>query len=1043
MYIEHLTSAVERYCIQLLLMVKDGLYVWLYICKMLLPTLTKLHQSYTITAGATKFMEDDVKNILQKHLKGITESTLELLTGRVGTISTDKLTTILDASGHLATISLKAAIEYLLVSQEMVKLLDADGLKLWSEAGRRLASHSSEQAIEFFHKSPAQIGTVDEPLRLYALTLLSRQAALSTNMALETLQVLPGSLHRLCKLGIAEEILSISVDISNYSVKHSCDMLRHALRVTEYLYENDSRARLLREAMTLTRAFVKRSGNTAAELFLSLPELLTERNLQHWPELLEYTYTFLERSGGIAMQYFRAASKLLEMIDSEAFELWTQFGLIVTSQGNASGYQFLKVSPRIIGQLTHSSPQRNSALVRTVLETVLQLAQTSSVLAIECFKTSPQVLKTATLEQFREWALNGIKLSSDLRRAQAYYALESQLSRSALNQDGAISLETISYTLRLYIEGLTGRVVALKPVNELTEEQKISDGHTIYLPNSIREFSDYISNFKLYKALAVHAAGQLEFGTFLSGSELAAIDSEIAHNYFDERFLDSINYLSVLSRFPDQQTARRVFTTIENGRIDRHLRHNYRGIRRELDFVKERLLETRPKVTEIPKEMVPYELLFQCAIFGQTSTTARQFFPFAVEFDRVFDRYVTAQATVADSLKATMLIYDLIEKIRESEDAGIESEQIDQKRREEYQREEVTEADKQSMQSLNEPFSYWIPSSEGHKQQVIEQILPSEAEMQERPLEPGDTAFFYDEWDRDLADYRVRWCRVVERRTVGTSTDFVEATKAKYAGVISSIRHQFQLLRPENLLKMAGELDGEDFDLQAVIDYAVDRRTSGRMNERLYTRKLRKQRDVAVSFLLDMSSSTARTISRNQNLPYSRPGQRIIEIEKEGLVLMTEALEAVGDSYSIQGFTSEGRRNVKFYIIKDFDEVYSVDTAKRIGSTTYQNNTRLGAAIRHATARLEKQEARTRLLIILSDGRPYDHDYGDSRYAREDTKVALRQAKAAGIIPFCITIDRESQEQLIDLYGEVGFTIIDDVMSLPERMPAIYRRLTT
>ena len=100
-------------------------------------------------------------------------------------------------------------------------------------------------------------------------------------------------------------------------------------------------------------------------------------------------------------------------------------------------------------------------------------------------------------------------------------------------------------------------------------------------------------------------------------------------------------------------------------------------------------------------------------------------------------------------------------------------------------------------------------------------------------------------------------------------------------------------------------------------------------------------------------------------------------------------------------------------------------------------------AIRHAASELERQDARTKLLIVLSDGRPYDHDYGDSRYAREDTKMALRQTKIIGITPFCITIDRESEAELKDLYGEVGYTIIDDVMSLPERLPGIYRRLTT
>ena len=284
---------------------------------------------------------------------------------------------------------------------------------------------------------------------------------------------------------------------------------------------------------------------------------------------------------------------------------------------------------------------------------------------------------------------------------------------------------------------------------------------------------------------------------------------------------------------------------------------------------------------------------------------------------------------------------------------------------------------------------------------------------------------------------------LIEKQVKRGDRTFVDETRDRHRGAISSIRHQFQLMKPENLTRILNELDGEDYDLNAVVDFFIDRRADGHQSERIYTRRLRRRRDVAVSFLLDQSSSTARTIGRHPLQPYTHPGRRIIEIEKEGLVLMSEALEAVGDIYSINGFTSEGRRNVKFYVLKDFNEQYSDEVMRRIGGITYQNNTRLGAAIRHASARLEKQEARTRLLIVLSDGRPYDHDYGDARYAREDTREALRQAKTAGITPFCITIDRESESELRDLYGEIGYTIIDDVMSLPERMPGIYRRLTT
>jgi nitric oxide reductase activation protein len=464
-------------------------------------------------------------------------------------------------------------------------------------------------------------------------------------------------------------------------------------------------------------------------------------------------------------------------------------------------------------------------------------------------------------------------------------------------------------------------------------------------------------------------------------------------------------------------------------------------------------MERRPNISDVPPELLPFELLFQLAICGGATPETQHAYPTIVrELEQIMADYIFREdATVADSLIATRHVYEfLIEQPNQSDSSNEEN--GDDSQTSESKGAEGSQADgdadqtgeKQQIQARDDPFSLW---NSGQQQEVNpEQDVFNRlhgADSPEHDLEKGDRAFYYDEWDRELADYRTRWCRIVERAGARGSRGFVEMVRSRFAGVISSIRYQFQLMRPENLRRIRGEIDGEDYDLQAVIDYALDKRSTGLIDDRLYTRKLRKERDVAVSFLLDMSSSTARTISRYPNHPYTQPGQRIIDIEKEGLVLMSEALEAVGDSYSMQGFTSEGRRNVKFYLIKDFSEGYSAEVERRIGGISYQNNTRLGAAIRHATTRLAEQDARTKLMIVLSDGRPYDHDYGDSRYAREDTRMALRQARIEGITPFCITIDRESEDQLRDMYGEVGYTIIDDVLSLPERLPGIYSRLTT
>ena len=402
---------------------------------------------------------------------------------------------------------------------------------------------------------------------------------------------------------------------------------------------------------------------------------------------------------------------------------------------------------------------------------------------------------------------------------------------------------------------------------------------------------------------------------------------------------------------------------------------------------------------------------------------------------------------------ATYRVYTLFQNISPEQNQEAESDATDEKSEFAYDDKDAAESvtedqvkreQQKQAQDIRDLFNAWNSlDDEGEPDDLQGAEAWSQSDIPEQALEADDIAFAYDEWDRELNDYRVGWSRVIEKRVKQGDRNFVELTRSRYRGVISSIRHQFQLMKPENLTRINREIDGEDYDLNALVDFVVDRKADGQQSENIYTKRLRKQRDVAVSILLDQSSSTARTITRNPLQPYTHPGRRIIEIEKEGLVLMSEALEAVGDVYSINGFTSEGRRNVKFYVVKDFAEKYSDDIERRIGGITFQNNTRLGAAIRHASAKLLRQDARTKLLIILTDGRPYDHDYGDARYAREDVREALTETKMSGITPFCITVDRESEAELKDLYGDVGYTIIDDVLSLPERMPNIYRRLTS
>ncbi len=1036
-------------------------------------------------------MSEERKGLTGSLLRGLTKNTVEALAIKMGLKPSDRGWVTVDVGASLMSVSPKVAMDFFKSVPDVAKLLENGDLRAWAELGRRIALNSADEASEFYKHSMVILEALPSRLRTLLITLCSKQIVLSPAAALTTFRNAPRMSESLGDERSAARLFNIAVEVAHRSVKHSTEVLNAAPQALAVLRNFDSNHpdSPLEAVLNLAESFAQRTGATAAEFLTAVGEGLGfVQNPSDIVILCRQTTSFLERGGATALQYFRSARSVIEVGGTESFEKWGRVTRKVADEGNAIVYDFLKLTPKVLATLSFTQRSRVGERVNAVLEIVEELASHNVYIALECFKSSPKALAAASLDQFNAWAREGAELHrQDRRRAQAYYALESKKSQDSLRgaRDG-VSLDSVAHLLRLYVEGLTGREMVIAPLGSIPEESKINDGHTIQLPSVVSEFGSLEDDFKLYKALAAHASGQVEFGTRAIGTPdiraaLREIDfyfekkekrkpaegldnaeyvqySNLEHlglrtrSGIDPHQIEVADYKTVLSRFPNSSLATRIFTTLENGRIDWRLRSAYRGIRRDLDFIRARLIERRPPIAELTIEQAVYEILFQITLCGGvTDEQARRAYPEVINrFESIVTEFLRRDdATVGDTLMATFRVYELLDGKKnqsQSENGGEENEQEKDKDSEnnkenDSDRQQQNPAPQQRRPELFNQWSQAVEESSPADSDLLNELM--NAETSEQELQEGDEVFFYDEWDRELGDHRAKWCRVIQRENRKGHRDFVEQVRARYSGVISSIRHQFQLLKPESMRKVKGELDGEDYDLQAVIDHHVDKKTTGRPSDRLYIRRIRRERDVAVSFLLDMSSSTARTITRHPNQPYTRPGQKIIDIEKQGLVLMSEALEAVGDAYSISGFTSEGRRNVKYFSIKRFGEKYSPEVEKKIGGITYHNNTRLGAAIRHAASELDKQDARTKLLIVLSDGRPYDHDYGDSRYAREDTKIALRHSKTTGITPFCITIDRESEAELKDLYGEVGYTIIDDVMSLPERLPGIYRRLTT
>ncbi|KPJ53057.1 MAG: hypothetical protein AMJ37_01935 [Dehalococcoidia bacterium DG_18] len=340
----------------------------------------------------------------------------------------------------------------------------------------------------------------------------------------------------------------------------------------------------------------------------------------------------------------------------------------------------------------------------------------------------------------------------------------------------------------------------------------------------------------------------------------------------------------------------------------------------------------------------------------------------------------------------------------------------------------------------------------------------------EKSLAEEERCFLYSEWDFRANDYKPKWCRLWEKTTAEGTIDFFETTLRNHAHLATQIKKQFELMTPELFKKIKRLHDGEDFDLDAVIEAMVEKKAGVTPSEKIYWRRNKVERDVSVVFLLDMSASTSEAIEEARQtsdawdfdgdvrgyiarLMAQREEQatqktkQIIDVEKESLVLLIGALETIGDKYGIYGFSGYGRDNVEFFVVKDIDEEFSEKVKRRIDKIAPLHATRMGPAIRHATSKLEEQDSKTKILFLISDGRPQDHGYGrdsmEKDYAIHDTKMALVEATRRYITPFCLTVDKAGQDYLKKMCHDIGYEVVWNIESLPRRLPALYRILTT
>jgi len=651
------------------------------------------------------------------------------------------------------------------------------------------------------------------------------------------------------------------------------------------------------------------------------------------------------------------------------------------------------------------------------------IAKTNAEMAYQFTSHVPQALRQLEAGGVEDWVVHAMDLydKMGLYPACAVFRNIDGFAQEVHDKIHGMALEDVAGVLELFVRGLSGRSLKLD-----TGDTPYTDTETIYLPARVARLDDRDQNFRLYKAMVAHQWAQTRYGTF------------------------RLPLSEALAGYSDPARALRLFQILETIRLDAVLARDLTGLHREMTTLRTTLGEslcpaawearvarlhatgatvedTLALLAELYAEDLPPPVCYQGTMHPEdveaamAERVARERHDLHAALHQMLGEQEDSRAQAPESLAERM---SFSREQQDSELGGEFSISITLDGKPIAPPENVRQLMDSILQDLGDiPDEYLHAAGDGgyrrdNKEKTEEDTWKSSYQ--------DEGALLYNEWDFRRLHYRKHWCVLRESDVPPSDEPFVARTRVKYAGLIHQLRKTFEALRGEEKL-LKKQVNGDNVDFDALVEAWADMHTGREMSDRLFTKHHKHERNIAVMFMVDMSGSTKGWIN---------------EAERESLVMLCEALEVLGDRYAIYGFSGMTRKRCELYRIKRFDEPYGEEVEKRIAGIQPKDYTRMGVTIRHLTKLLNEIEARTKLLITLSDGKPDDYDGYRGDYGIEDTRQALIEAHRCGIHPFCITIDSEARDYLPHLYGAVNWTLVEDVKKLPLKVSDIYRRLT-
>lgn len=633
------------------------------------------------------------------------------------------------------------------------------------------------------------------------------------------------------------------------------------------------------------------------------------------------------------------------------------------------------------------------------------------------------LLGQLTLGGLRRWALWGAQAHGrDFPALEAYFNLKSAESLAILQQErrGTLFVDT-HRRLNFYLRALWGRDFFLRPTagdfESRTGLKPYVEHQIIHLPDAYDDHPG-VSGSEIYRAAAAHVAAHIVYTRQRLSAEALTPTQMFFIALFEDARIEALasrdfpGLRSIWSRLhivtPHQNDVVHLLLRAARAMLDTTYQDDHPWVQaaasafwaRAADDLDNNQLSWDLGITFYHRlaaiQIVPnaYQLDKQVLIPYRDDNR----FIWAFQ-DNLWEQEIDYIAATRHQVRKYVSVMEMVDEI-DCELAGDDAQEI------------------------------WVLASEF----FVDGDPPGVSINQREGKEPISEPYHYPEWDYQIQLARPDWVTVLEKRLPRGDIALIDGVLDQYKPLASRIRHIIDAMQPRGVVRLRRQEEGDEIDLEAAIKAMIDVRRGQMPDTRINIRHVRKVRDLAVLVLLDLSEST--------NEPLGDAKRPVLDLAREATVLLSWAIDGIGDPFAIHGFASDGRHDVQYYRFKDFDQPYNDDVKARLAGMRGGLSTRMGAALRHAASFLAKCPQRKKLLLLLSDGEPADIDVRDPQYLRYDTKKAVEELAKCGIVTYCLTLDPHADDYVARIFGVKGYTVVDHVQRLPEKLPALFMGLT-